>query len=145
MTTNRVLTSTWPFRKENADKVQEVESRQNLGREERKDGTQMGNCRLLSFIANLALLGFTVKSVVLDRNMPIPQWPSKNYGKKRFIFRNWRYHKLNVSFHNFFHYNFSLLMHSAHAYLIRMSQRAARITKVRTAGKNLRLSCAIRW
>ena len=58
-------TKTWPFGKENFKKFST--------RKKREDETQMENRCNLTLKTNIAVLGFSVKAVLWDRNMPILQ------------------------------------------------------------------------
>ena len=73
-----MLTSTWPLGKE---RVEKLSARKN--EKERKDKTKMENRCNLTLKTTTAMLGFSVKTVLWDKNMSISsQRLSKKYAKR---------------------------------------------------------------
>ena len=54
MTTSKMLTSTWPFRKEKVEKTHD--------QKEKEDETQMENCYNLTFKNNITVFSFSIKN-----------------------------------------------------------------------------------
>ena len=65
MITVKMLTSTRSFMKE--------KGRKTLGHKKRKDDNRMENFYDLTLKTNIAMLGFSGKTVLRERNMPISQ------------------------------------------------------------------------
>ena len=74
-----MFTQTWCF------KSKKVEKNLAKSQKEPENGTQLDNRCILTLKTNIAMLGFSVKTILLDRKMPFSQIPSKNCGKNRFI------------------------------------------------------------